>query len=156
MDTKKLAQNLEEHLPRIRAALSAVAPDELSRPTRNEGWTVGDAVAHIVASEASMVRTSAALKEGLTVYDPSVTLDERNQEAIDARRGNSIEEFIAELENNRRESVAFVKDLSDSDLEIRGRTTSGRENSVGWLLNHITEHQDEHLAEISARDSAGS
>ncbi|MBI4320185.1 MAG: DinB family protein [Chloroflexi bacterium] len=121
---------------------------DLARPTRNEGWTVKDTLAHAVASEAGLRLTAERILRGETTAAPGPSLAERNAAAIQKRKDKSLLELLKEAAAARQQTLALLEGLTPDQLDVAGHMASGREATVDWIIVHIGEHEAQHAEDI--------
>ena len=100
---KDIEAGVPAELARFEELLRSLDDTEWSRPTRCEGWTVGDVAAHVVGTLADI---AAGRLEGLGT--PEVT-----QRAVDERRGHSPAEVADELHQAAKIGVDLMAAFDD-------------------------------------------
>jgi len=117
-------------------------PADFDRPAF-AGWTVKDALAHVVAWKAQALRSLRGQRrkpgEGMEV-------PERNQLIYEAWHERPVAAVVAEHRRVQREVMKALRELPDEFF-------SGRERSTLWpadLDSHSAEHRKRHIARALA------
>jgi uncharacterized protein (TIGR03083 family) len=151
IDREGIAQRLTDELAALESAISQLDDSVLEHQSSNELWTARDTLMHLIASEATMLDSAVAIADGRPTGDPA-TYDgaAQNEAGIEQLSGKSVAELLAELRSNRAQTLAFLRERSDDDLNRLGRTPAGRERAAGELVERIAGHQLEHLEQVKA------
>lgn len=146
------ASELIRFLAKARDELISLAvsltPAELNLATENPGWTVYDTLAHIASSEAGLLATAKRILSGEGSPRPGFDLDAYNQHQVEKRRGRSVGELLAELESSRKEVLSLLETISDEQLALEGKFSSGLPTNVLGVFRRIGEHEQLHCAQI--------
>jgi uncharacterized protein (TIGR03083 family) len=84
---EEVITGLQDELVEFGGLLGSLSPAELAKPSRCEGWTVGDVAAHVIGNMADITSgrfDRLGSPEGL-------------QSVVDERKGRSPDEFVEEL-----------------------------------------------------------
>jgi hypothetical protein len=150
------AQGLIAELDTERAKLQALVAglDEAHAHKIVYGnWRVQDILAHIASGERaslSYVKMVAANRQMPAAPDaPPFDLDRWNQAQVEKRRSKALAEIIAELNDNRQATVAFVAGLDSDMLERRGSHPVFLHSTLAEVIQSIAEADRHHLQEIA-------
>ena len=141
---------------RIEAHVAALPPADWLQPSRCEGWTVRDVVAHLAASEtyhrACLDGEVSALFEGMAA-DGIDSVDAFNAAGIAGFAGVADDEVLRQ----------FVADDADTRRRFRERGDGEVDTSVGlyparWqafhLAGELATHADDVFVTVAAGDAA--
>lgn len=122
-------------------------PDEaLVRPASDGGWGVIENLAHIRDWEAIFLERARAIVEQerphLPAYDDELWAIERDY------RSQSPRATFEEFRDTRSRLVAFLEGLPEAAWERVGDHGAYGEITLRWMIEHIVEHDQEHLAQI--------
>ncbi len=137
----------------LMSVLQALQAADLERPTRNEGWNVGQVAAHIAGAEGGM----QFIAERMLVRDPQqrqiaqgLDLTRYNNSMIKRRAGLTIEKLVEELGQSRTSMLALLDQATDTDLDHTGYHPAYGETTLYGLFVIIYRHERDHAADIRA------
>src|SRR5947209_1024432 len=107
LSSTEVSSGIADELGRFERLVRSVRDDELQRPSRCEGWTVGDVAAHLIGTVVDVVEGRL---DGLG--SPEVTARE-----VDERRGRSAAELADELAGATKGAVDLLKVFDDAAWE---------------------------------------
>ncbi|MCA1825010.1 MAG: maleylpyruvate isomerase family mycothiol-dependent enzyme [Frankia sp.] len=116
VETREFVEALDETFQSLIDVAESLDDDDWPRPTGCPGWTVQDALAHVVAIESDLVGDPPVEHE-LTEFPPYVR-DEFGQfmeVGVDARRGLAPDKLLAEMHDvlgRRRAQLAALDDVA--------------------------------------------
>ncbi len=122
-------------------------PDEaLVRPASDGGWGAVENLAHMRDWEEIFLERARAIvaedRPHLPAYDDELWAIERDYRSQDPRQIG--EQFRA----LRSQLVAFLRGLPAEAWERSGDHDAYGEITLRWMINHICEHDEEHLAQV--------
>lgn len=132
-------------------AFARSAPAELwNRPSPNDGWSSKDLLAHVAGDKGLLIILGAAVER--TRLDPALFAEgegtRANARDVEARRGRSVDELIAEIESDGETRQELMSRLTDADQERRQKEFP---MSLGEVLNlGPGDHDREHLDQLRA------
>ncbi len=147
---QSLRAELERSHDRVRAVVSQLDDDTIVNATENPNWRVREVLCHLVASEPGMVANARGMIGGSGGVPPDFRLHDWNARQVAKRAAMTRAELLAELDNNRRDTLEFLDSIADSDLDARGRHADLSEMSVEQLLQTTVRHEQAHIAEVEA------
>lgn len=118
-------------------------------------WTPRDHLAHLLRIEVAFLAMARATigGEGDPVRIPGSSMEEKlqavhraNEEHVDALRGRSVDELLTELAAARAETLAFIDELSDDQLDLPIPGAPWGDGSIGSVLRTNAYHERQHLA----------
>ncbi|MDP2726594.1 MAG: DinB family protein [Dehalococcoidia bacterium] len=148
MNRSALISSLKEARQELVDLSKSLSPDELKLPTRNEGWSVKDTLAHVASSEAGLVAAAVRIIDGQVSAKPGFDLHAFNQRQVEKRRESSMEELLAELEASRAEAFRTLERLTDEQLCAKGCLSSGTPTDVLGVFKRICAHEQSHCQDI--------
>lgn len=126
----------------------SLTSEQLDLPTENPGWSVRDTIAHLASSEAGLIATAKRIAGGEPSPRPGFDLDAYNQRQVEKRRGQATDELLSELAESRREMLATLAALTDEQLAMEGKFSSGLPTNVFGVFRRIGEHERLHSEQI--------
>ena len=134
----------------VLAAVSALRPEQLERPSANEGWSAKDTLAHLSSIEARSRSSWELVLAGRPWPADAPDLDTYNARSVEERRGWSAQDLIAELERTGEETRRFVERLQPEDLDRQWVHPTRGQMTLETLVQIIPRHLRAHGAEIKA------
>ena len=145
---RALIDGIAEVPAKLRAAVSALSPDQLDTPYRPAGWTVRQVVHHLADSHMnSYVRFKLALTEERPTVKP---YDEKRWAELEDARAAPPEVSLGLLEAVHRRWVLLMRSIAPADW---ARTFTHPESgavSLDLALQHYEWHGRHHIAHITA------
>jgi uncharacterized damage-inducible protein DinB len=143
---EKLAKDRE----RLLAAVSQV-PDAALDQRVGDGWTVREALTHLVnAEEDHRSVIEAAVGESTKRLPDGFQLDAHNRRRVDARGTLSREALLELLAEQRTRTEALFNRLSEEQLETEARHPVLGTTAIGKIFRIIGMHERMHAQEIAA------
>lgn len=122
-----------------------------STPSPLEGWTYKDMLAHLSGNSgrnAHEILLDVLVRRPLNLAALSTEVDARNARDVEERRGRSIEELIAELEQEGDDWDELLTRLKDDDKDYQPQ---GAPFSVSAFFERAAGgHDREHIAQFRA------
>jgi hypothetical protein len=135
--------------PAALRALLASFPDDALLAPRDDGWSVRDALAHILDADSVIYRERITRmvdedRPFIRSIDPTARVAERGYNRI------SVPDLLDALEESRAGTVAAARALSAAELGRAGQHDTAGEISVANLLHQWAYHDLMHLKQIAA------
>ena len=146
----KLRQRLDDSRRELLAVVEALGPDEAEAPTANPDWAVRDVLAHLAGAELGHQQVIRALLAGRPVETADFDLDAFNAADVAVRRNASLAELLAELANNRAQTLDFLDAVGPDDWDRAGYHPGGFDTTVEGTFRIIAIHEKRHVKEIRA------
>lgn len=147
----RLKHKMEEARQELVATLQSLTPEQMDLPTRNEGWTVGQVVAHIASAEGGMEVIAQRIlnrepnqRESMAEFD----LNRFNDGRIRKRAGKTTADLIEELNTSRARTLEIVDRASAEELDLPGYHPSAGEINLYGLFVVIYRHERQHTTDI--------
>lgn len=134
-------------------ALVGFSEEDLVRPNAIGKWSIKDLLAHIASWDEEILRVIQAFAMQPEPHYSTVISDRNdfsvwNQEQIEARREQSLQQTMAEFENARRDLIQVTEGVTDQVLGRPKLTSWGAERTGFDLLNETTQHDLDHAVQI--------
>ena len=153
-----IREDLEHAQSELLTVLDRVGPDEWSRPSPNEGWTVRDLLTHLATSETGFVPTLRRMGSGEGGVPSDFDPNRWNAGQLRRRADMSPEQLRAELERSFGEILSVLDTLDDAALDERGHLSTGvdgsTEDNFRLVANHKRAHTDDMRAALAGRATA--
>jgi uncharacterized protein (TIGR03083 family) len=148
-----LRSELAEGREALLTAIDALAADEWDRPTSNPTWTARDILVHLTQAGTGLLGRMRRFLEGTSALPPGFDLNVWNTRQVAKLRQAEVATLLASLSESRRDTLAFLDELTDEQLDIRGWHGSGREMSLAEMFGIMAWHESTHARDIlTARD----
>jgi len=130
--------------------LERVGPEDWSRTSPNEGWTVRDLLTHLTTSETSFVpslRRMAAGEGGVPAdFDPN----RWNAGQLRRRGDPEPAQLRSELEASHAQMLSLLDGLDDAALDQTGHLSTGVDGTTEDNFRLVAGHKRTHTADIRA------
>jgi len=147
---QELADNLEVEGRKTLELFRALAPEqwEVQVYADGPGWKVHDLLAHFTEVEGSILRLVRSVIKGGSGVAEDFSVDRWNAEHTAELSPQNRESLLDEFANRRAITVALVRELSDADLEKRGRHPALGLTEVKHMLRLMYLHLQGHQRDI--------
>lgn len=148
-ELKPRAAELNAHYETFTAFLSKLDDEQWSRAVGAEKYTARQTVAHFAGGAKSMTVMG---KNWIAGKDPTLRPDfdlrffNARQQEKRAQMSNA--ELLAEWQEAQRGVVAFMETVTAEQLELRGEHPTAGNVSLRELLQVITTHEADHMAQV--------
>jgi uncharacterized protein (TIGR03083 family) len=130
--------------------LDRVGPDDWSRPSPNEGWTVRDLLIHLTTAESGFVGTLRRMAAGEGGVPADFDPNRWNAGQLRRRGEMPTEQLRLQLEEAHRDMLALLDGLDDAALDHRGHMSTGVEGSTEDNFRLVASHKRGHTSDIRA------
>jgi uncharacterized damage-inducible protein DinB len=138
----EVLEGFPEDLKRI-VFTDGVSPEDFLRPGSDGGWGVSEILPHLRDwEEIFLERTQRIINEDhphIPGVDDSLWPIERDY------RGQDPERVFASFQALREEHLALIRSLSAAAWNRTGEHSLFGTVSLHWMLNHVCDHDEEHL-----------
>jgi len=153
--TTALRVEIEAARQDLRAAIQALADEEWDRPTTNPAWTARDLLTHLAIAEPGLLARMRRVLAGTSELPADFDLNRYNQRQVDKRRGSTIRELTDSLAASRQDTLRFLDELDDQQLDVRGWNASRQEVSIATIFETMARHEREHARDILTARGSG-
>jgi len=147
---ERLVQRLEKGLNKTVSIFGSLSPAQWGVVLYEEPypWTVRDLLAHFVSAEEGLLRLAQDIAEGGQGAPEGFDYDAFN--AAEQRRlaGIPPEQLLSDLQAARRRTIAWVRGLSEADLDRVGRHPALGEITLETFIEAIYGHQLLHMRDL--------
>jgi hypothetical protein len=161
MRTRLVTDELARHRTQFEHFCRSLNAEELAAPIPQSPWSVQDYIAHLCTIDA-LIAAGFGPRAGVAAPPPDVPIpqpfdiDDWNQAAIEARRGRTVDELLAEGAATRANMVRAIEAMTDEHLDQvipygGDRKTLGLKPTplrFGGLLWGISLHDPTHTRDI--------
>jgi uncharacterized protein (TIGR03083 family) len=145
-----LRRQLEQAQRELLDVLDSVGPDEWSRPSPNEGWTVRDLLTHLTTSETGFIPSLRRMASGEGGVPADFDPNRWNAGQLRRRAEQTPDELRAELERSSADMLSVLDSLDDAALDQRGYLSTGVEGSTEDNFRLVADHKRTHTNDIRA------
>jgi uncharacterized protein (TIGR03083 family) len=128
--------------------LDRVGPQDWSRPSRNEGWTVRDLLTHLTTSETGFVATLRRMAAGQGGVPADFDPNRWNAGQLRRRGDVAPEDLRSELQRSHAEMLSLLDDLDEVALDQRGHMSSGVDGTTEDTFRLVASHKRGHTEDM--------
>src|SRR5262245_36823703 len=118
--TSAIRDDLVEAQRALIDVLDTIGPDDWSRPSPNEGWTVRDLLVHLTTSESGFVPTLRRVAAGEGGVPNDFDPNRWNAGQLRRRAAMPVDELRPELESAHLAMLALLDEVDEAALDRRG------------------------------------
>lgn len=154
MELSERKHLIHDHLIRTREELlelvGQLQPADWDKPVQmvDGGWTVKQMMLHLATSETGQIATGKAIAAGQPTVPDDFDLNRYNNRQVEKNKGKQPPEILFGMAESRQKLLAFLDEVSEADLEKRGKHARGDVISLEQLFYRISEHEAEHTVQI--------
>jgi hypothetical protein len=115
-------------------------------------WQGREVLAHLANAEEDHRQVAVRLLRGEATTLNSFDLNRWNEERVAGRAAQSVQEILADFDQQRALTIAFVETLAPADLDKSGEHPALGVVTLGKLLRIIPLHQRAHHKEIAVAE----
>ncbi|HHS98407.1 MAG TPA: DinB family protein [Chloroflexi bacterium] len=147
---ERLLRRLEKGLNKTLSFFNALSPAQWSVVLYEEPypWTVRDLLAHFVAAEEGLLQIGQDIAQGGPGAPEGFDYDAYNAAEHQRRAGIPPEQLLKDLEAARRQTIEWVRGLTDADLDKVGRHPALGEITLETFIEAIYGHQLLHMRDL--------
>ena len=146
---KPIADEMDKSASELLCFVRDQPPEFWEGPSRLQGWTRKDVLAHLAGDTGKVASHAlrAAVHGEAWTHPPDFRDggDAANAQDVSERSGRTMEQLIAEIEQDRREWQDLLSRVRDGDEDARWE---GFPLSLGQYLRICQSHDREHLAHM--------
>ncbi|MFN8475179.1 MAG: DinB family protein [Anaerolineae bacterium] len=145
-----LVAKLEKGGQRTREILGGLSPQEWDLVVYNDPdpWTIRDVLAHFVSSEEYLRAMAQDVVDGGKGAPEMLDLNAVNAAEQERLEERPSAELLADLVAERERTLAWVRTLDDSALDLEGRHPALGYANVEGFINAIYGHHILHMREV--------
>ncbi len=140
--------------PALLRELLAGQPEDALTDPRDDGWSVRDALGHIVDAECGIISTR--IHRILDEQRPFIRSIDAPARLIEGGYGErTVSSLLDELTERRREHVAWLRTLDATHLAAAGDHDEAGEITVGNIVHQWAYHDLMHIKQIASMLQSG-
>lgn len=145
-----LADKLQTEGEKILAIFSGFSEDQWNQDVYTEGttWTLRSVLAHFVTSERGLLRLFEQIRRGGPGAADDFSIDRYNAAMQERTRELSPAQLIEQYRQVRDQSVAWISDLKEEELEITGRHPFLQVSTIREMIKMLYIHNMTHCRDI--------
>jgi len=145
---------IDEQRARTMAVAATLTEADLDRTHRGTGWTVGQLLGHIAASELGSAFFIRRARDGEVIEMDLVSRDQFNELEVEKARSLDLGALKAELADSAETMRAVLTELVEADLDKPIAWPEWPARTIRDSIPYIVQHEAEHLAQLEAALSA--
>jgi uncharacterized damage-inducible protein DinB len=147
---KRLLEQADGQLARLRGQVSAIGPGEGHSPLESGGWSAHQILVHMrdVEQQAFLPRIQSMLRENdpeLPYFDEGAWMEQHYD------REESFESLLDSFESARRELLDELISSAPGGWTRAGRHPTQGVRTVQWWFEYSVQHTEEHLRQLAGK-----
>lgn len=145
-----LAERLKTEGEKTAAFFASLTTDQWKSTVYTEGseWTVRNVLAHFVTAEKGLFRLFANIREGGPGASEDFDIDRYNARQQEKTKEFTPQELLEQFKAVRAEVSAWVAELSETDLEKRGRHPFLGVTTLAEMIKMVYRHNQIHYRDL--------
>ncbi len=125
--------------------LSQLTTEQILAPKGDDGWSVKDNIAHLVAWQQRTINLLQAVRDNRELPDPTPNMNEDEINAMFYQQYKSLplDKALADLHAVQQQTISALQSLSEDDLNKPIAWLDNRP-VVGWVVGNNSDHYQEH------------
>ena len=122
--------------------------------TEGETWSVRNVLSHFVTSERGLVKLFEQIRQGGAGAADDFSIDRYNASQQEKTKALTPQELLEQYKSVRAASVAWVRGLQESDLEMTGRHPFLGKTTLREMVKMLYLHNQIHYRDLKKALSA--
>ena len=146
----ELAEKLKSEGQKFIDIFSVLTEDQWNAEVYTEGttWTVRNVLSHFVTSERGLVKLFESIRQGGTGAADDFSIDRYNEAQQQKTKEFTPAELLEQYKYVRKNSVAWVSGLQESELEIQGRHPFLQMTTIREMIKMLYLHNQIHYRDL--------
>lgn len=146
----ELAEKLKLEGEKIYAIFSAFTDEQLNTEVYTEGttWTIRHMISHLVTSERGLIKLFERIRLGGGGASTDFSIDRYNAAQQARSKDLTPSEILAQYQEVRANSIAWVSELKDEELDIKGRHPFLGVTTIREMIKMIYIHNQTHTRDM--------
>jgi len=132
---------------------SGLTAEQWDTPTCLPGWSVRDALSHVIGAESGLLGDPAPEADVSHLTHMRNPIAEANEVWVEALRGTSGPDMVARLEDVTSRRLAVLDAMTQEEFDAPSWTPAGRDETYGRFMR--IRHYDCYLHELDMRLALG-
>jgi hypothetical protein len=149
-ETAELAEKLKAEGEKMAQFFSELTAEQWQSEVYTEGstWTIRNVLSHYVTSERGLVKLFEQIRLGGAGAADDFSIDRYNASQQVKTKDLEPAELLEQYKQVRAESVAWVSNLKDEELEIKGRHPFLGETVIREMVKMLYIHNQIHFRDM--------
>ena len=146
----ELAEKLRSEGDKFVDIFSGLTDDQWNAEVYTEGatWTIRNVLAHFVTSERGLVKLFESIRQGGAGAADDFSIDRYNESQQQKTKEFTPAELLEQYKSVRANSIAWVSNLKESELEITGRHPFLELTSIHEMVKMLYLHNQIHYRDL--------
>jgi hypothetical protein len=146
----ELAEKLKSEGEKFVGIFSGLADEQWNVEVYTEGatWTIRNVLAHFVTSERGLVKLFESIRQGGTGAADDFSIDRYNEAQQQRTKQFTPAELLEQYKSVRANSIEWVSNLKESDLEITGRHPFLDVTTIREMVKMLYLHNQIHYRDL--------
>ncbi|HUI90221.1 MAG TPA: DinB family protein [Anaerolineales bacterium] len=149
-ETAELAQKLKSEGEKFAAFFGGLTEQQWGKEVYTEGsvWTIRSILAHLMASEGSLVRLFESIRHGGEGVSEDFVIDRYNAHQQEETREFTPSDLLEQYQSTRQRTVAWVSSMGDTELEKKGRHPFLGITTLREMIKMVYIHNQTHFRDL--------
>ena len=146
----ELAEKLDTEGERFSTIFRGLTGAQWDLEVYTEGtvWTIRDVLSHFVTSERGLLKLFQEMRLGGAGVPDDFSIDRYNAGQQGKTKGLNPSELLEQFKSIRAETVAWVSELKESELDITGRHPYLGKTALREMIKMVYVHNQIHYRDI--------
>jgi hypothetical protein len=146
----ELAEKLKSEGEKFIDIFSNLTDDQWKAEVYTEGttWTIRNVLSHFVTSERGLVRLFESIRQGGTGATDDFSIDRYNAAQQEKTKDLTPVELLEQYRETRRNTMIWVSNLKDEELEIKGRHPFLEATTIREMVKMLYIHNQIHYRDL--------
>ena len=146
----ELAEKLKLEGEKIYTIFSAFTDDQWNAEVYTEGttWTIRNMLSHLVTSERGLLKLFEQIRLGGEGASTDFSIDRYNAAQQARSKDLTASEILEQYKEVRANSIVWVSNLTDEELEIKGRHPFLNVTTIREMIKMLYIHNQSHYRDM--------
>ncbi len=148
----RIKDQLNHTREEVLEVVGKLSPADWEKPVQAEDshWTMQQMMLHIAPAEVGQIKTATAIIAGQSTVSDDFDLARYNRRQIEKNAAKLPPEILFGMAESRQKLFALIDEVTEADLDKRGKHGLGDVITLEQLFYRIGEHEAEHAATMKA------
>ena len=146
----ELAEKLKSEGGKIYSIFGEFTDNQWNAEVYTEGatWTIRNVLSHLVTSERGLIKLFEQIRQGGEGSSLDFSIDRYNASMQARSKDLTADELLKQYQEVRENSITWVSNLKDEELEIRGRHPFLGVTTIREMIKMLYIHNQTHYRDM--------
>jgi len=146
----ELAEKLKAEGEKFAGIFSGLTDDQWKAEVYTEGetWSIRNVLSHFYTSERGLVKMFQSIVQGGVGAGNDFSIDSYNAAQQEKTKDLPVAELLEKYKSIRAETITWVMDLKESDLELTGHHPFLGETTIREMIKMLYIHNQAHYRDF--------